>query len=388
MSVGSPISFAMQSLTVQHGLSRRRTHGHLRRGMHWQNTRGLTRCFTACFQNTAGGRPFHLIDPRPAAVQWEMKLFHTAHSAKEYAMNIRTLQMFVEVARQGGFSRAGRTMHATQPTVSKAVQSVEEEFGMRLFERLAHGVRLTQEGDMVYRHALRILMEFEALEAEVAALHGLEKGVLRLGLPPVGSGVLFADHFAAYRQRYNAITIHLLEEGCAALEERVLSGELEMALTLLPVSGSFECFPLCDEPLMVTMPPGHPLAGRESLRLDELANEPFIWFERGFILNDRIAALCQKRGFMLQEAFRSGQVDFIITLVAAGMGVAVLPQLELEGRSLPSLHTILLDEDDLRWRAALIWRKNSTLSPAAQAWLNLIKANPPLGNRPTAFPQK
>ena len=307
-----------------------------------------------------------------------MNFSHTAHSAKEYNMNIRTLQMFVEVARQGGFSRAGRTMHAAQPTVSKAVQSVEEEFGMRLFERLAHGVRLTQEGDLVYRYALRILTEFEALEAEVAALHGLEKGVLRLGLPPVGSGVLFAEHFAAYRQRYSGITIHLLEEGCAALEERVLSGELELALTLLPVSDSFASFPLCDEPLMVTMPQGHPLGQRPSLRLDDLAGEPFIWFERGFILNDRIAAVCQKRGFMLHEAFRSGQVDFIITLVAAGMGVAMLPRLELEGRPLPPIHTILLDEEDLRWQAALIWRKNTTLSPAAQAWLNLLKENPPL----------
>lgn len=289
-------------------------------------------------------------------------------------MNIRTLQMFVEVARQGGFSRAARTVHAAQPTVSKAVQSVEEELGIRLFERLAHGVSLTHEGEMVYRRALRILTEYEAMEAEVAALHGLKRGVLRLGLPPVGSGVLFARPFALFRKRYPGIDIHLQEEGCATLEQRVLSGELEMALTLMPVSASFDYLPVCDDPLMVLMPANFPLHASKSLRLDDLADAPFIWFERGFILNERITALCQKRGFMLREAFRSGQVDFIITLVEAGMGIAVLPQLELQGRTLPSLHTALLNEELLRWQAALVWRKGHVLSPAATAWQALVKA--------------
>lgn len=302
-----------------------------------------------------------------------MKLSHTFHSIKEYFMNIRTLQFFVEVARQEGFSRAGRALHATQPTVSKAVQSVEEEFGVRLFERLAHGVRLTREGDVVHRHALRILKEFEALEKEMAALRGLEKGVLGLGLPPLGSGVLFAASIAAFRRRYPGIAIQLREEGCAALEECVLSGELEMAVTLLPVNDAFDSFAVCDEPLMVMMPKGWPLAGRKSLKLDDLADAPFIWFERGFILNDRIAALCRRRGFTLHEAFRSGQVDFIITLVAAGMGIAMLPRLEIEGHDLPAIHTALLDEEELRWRAALVWRKNIALSPAGQAWLHFLQ---------------
>ena len=290
-------------------------------------------------------------------------------------MNIRLLQLFVEVARQGGFSRAARSAHATQPTVSKAVQSVEETLGVRLFERLPQKVVLTPEGEVVYRRALRILTEYETLEVEVAALHGLERGVLRLGLPPVGSGALFARHFTHFRKKYPGIAIHLQEEGCASLERMVLAGELEMALTLMPVNDSFGYLPMCDEPLMVLMPPHFPLNGRANLRLDDLADQPFIWFERGFILNERIAALCQKRGFILHEAFRSGQVDFIITLVAAGMAIAVLPGLELRGRTLPPIQTALLDEEELRWKAALIWRKGHILTPAAKAWHAILAAD-------------
>ena len=119
-------------------------------------------------------------------------------------LNIRTLQILVEVARQGGFSRAAQTVHAVQPTVSKAVQAVEDRLGVRIFERANNGVRLTVEGEIVYRRALNILQEFEALEADVAALHKLEKGVLRIGFPPVASGILFADLLSKYRQLYPA----------------------------------------------------------------------------------------------------------------------------------------------------------------------------------------
>ena len=122
-------------------------------------------------------------------------------------LNIRTLQILVEVARQGGFSRAAQTVHAVQPTVSKAVQAVEDRLGVRIFERANNGVRLTVEGEIVYRRALNILQEFEALEADVAALHKLEKGVLRIGFPPVASGILFADLLSKYRQLYPGINI-------------------------------------------------------------------------------------------------------------------------------------------------------------------------------------
>ena len=124
-------------------------------------------------------------------------------------LNIRTLQILVEVARQGGFSRAAQTVHAVQPTVSKAVQAVEDRLGVRIFERANNGVRLTVEGEIVYRRALNILQEFEALEADVAALHKLEKGVLRIGFPPVASGILFADLLSKYRQLYPGINISL-----------------------------------------------------------------------------------------------------------------------------------------------------------------------------------
>ena len=251
-------------------------------------------------------------------------------------LNIRTLQILVEVARQGGFSRAAQTVHAVQPTVSKAVQAVEDRLGVRIFERASNGVRLTVEGEIVYRRALNILQEFEALEADVAALHKLEKGVLRIGFPPVASGILFADLLSKYRQLYPGINISLQEQGCASLEPMVLSGDLDIAVTLLPVPPNFSWLQIRDEPLMVIMPPDHPLADRKRLKMDELADNAFIGFEQGFLLNDRIEAVCRQRGLKLNECLRSGQLDFIMTLVATGIGVALLPALSSNGGNSPT----------------------------------------------------
>ena len=274
-------------------------------------------------------------------------------------LNIRTLQILVEVARQGGFSRAAQTVHAVQPTVSKAVQAVEDRLGVRIFERANNGVRLTVEGEIVYRRAINILQEFEALEADI-------------GFPPVASGILFADLLSKYRQLYPGINISLQEQGCASLEPMVLSGDLDLAVTLLPVPPNFSWLQIRDEPLMVIMPPDHPLADRKRLKMDELADNAFIGFEQGFLLNDRIKAVCRQRGLKLNECLRSGQLDFIMTLVATGIGVALLPRLELERRELPNIHIALLDEEELRWRAAFVWRRGAVLSSAAQAWLKLL----------------
>lgn len=116
-------------------------------------------------------------------------------------MNLRTLRAFVEVVRQGGFSQAADVVSLTQSTVSKAVKTLEEELGTPLLNRLGHRNELTAAGEIAYRRALVMLAERNDLIAEINDLRGLKRGVLRIGLPPVGCGVLFAAMFATYRTR-------------------------------------------------------------------------------------------------------------------------------------------------------------------------------------------
>jgi DNA-binding transcriptional LysR family regulator len=183
-------------------------------------------------------------------------------------MELRNLRAFVEVVRQGGFSQAAKVVFATQSTVSKAVKQLEEELGMPLFDRTGHRSTLTTTGEVVYRRALKMLSERDDLIAELDEMRGLKRGTLRLGLGLIGSSILFAPHFATYRNRYPGIDIRLVERGSDRLQEILLSGEIDLAATLLPVSENFEWQDIRREPLKVLLPSAHILARRKSVDLE------------------------------------------------------------------------------------------------------------------------
>ncbi|MBC2594464.1 LysR family transcriptional regulator [Ruficoccus amylovorans] len=288
-------------------------------------------------------------------------------------MELRHLECLVEVVRQGGFSAAARTLGMTQPTVSKAVGQLEHECGARLLDRLKEGVRVTDAGACVLRRAKMMLTERDHLNDELAELRGLESGRLRLGLPVLGSSILFAPQVAEYRRRYPGIDIELREHGSRHLEEQVRSGEIEMGATLYPVPQDFEWQQVIDEPLVALLPAGHALAGRRTVKFKELTASPFILFESGFVLNAVLARACRQRGVELEVAARGAHADFIIALVSAGLGVSVLPRLIIETRNNIGVSTPLIEDKDIRWRLGLIWRRSLSLSPAAEKWLALVR---------------
>ncbi|UVO30564.1 LysR family transcriptional regulator [Bradyrhizobium arachidis] len=287
-------------------------------------------------------------------------------------MDLRKLRAFVEVVRQGGFSKAGKVVFATQSTVSKAVRQLEGEIGVPLLDRIGHRSKLTAAGEIVYRRATRILTERDDLISELNELRGLKCGNLKLGLPPVGSGTLFAKLFAIYRKSYPGVDIRLVEHGCERLEEILLSGEIELAASLLPVSEAFEWQDVKREPLTVLLPADHKLSRCRSLDIPTLRELPLILFETGFALNRVIMEAFRRHGFEPRVVARSSQIDFIIELAAAGMGVAFLPRMIAEQRTHLSIARVPLDEADTDWRIAMIWRRGAYLSHAARAWLDLV----------------
>ena len=288
-------------------------------------------------------------------------------------MDLRTLQAFVEVVRQGGFSAAAKVLFASQPTISKAVRQLEDEVGMALLDRVGHKVRPTVAGERVFRRAVTMLAERDNLQNELAELSGLKRGRLRLGLARLGSSILFARLVTDFRRRYPGIAVELVEHGSLFLEQALREGALDLAMCMLPVPDDLAWEQVHDEPLMALLPMGHALAGRLSVTLAELADSPFILFEQGFALNPQILAACQRSGFTPQVAAYSGQSEFIQALVAAGLGVAFLPRLVCQGVQAP-VTCVLLDDSQLRWRITLAWQRDNHLSPAARAYLELAQA--------------
>jgi DNA-binding transcriptional LysR family regulator len=292
-------------------------------------------------------------------------------------MDLRALRAFTQVVEHGGFSQAARAGATTQPTLSKAVKQLEEELGGTLLLRTGRGVRPTEMGQVVLRHARALLAGRDNLRAELDALRGLTGGRLRLGLAPFGAAVLFAPLVTEFRRRFPEVKIELREAGGRSLQQALLDGEIDFAVSLQPIPENFNWLGVCDDPMLALLPAGHALSGRASLRLRDLADCPLILFETGFALNDIIADACRRRAFAPQEAARSGQADFIIALVASGLGVGLLPKLMVDQQKLLSVETIVIDEADLRWKAGLIWQRGFTLAPAAVEWLALVEEKMP-----------
>lgn len=292
-------------------------------------------------------------------------------------MEFKQLRSFVEVIHRGGFTQAGKTLHISQSAVSKQVAQLEHSLGTPLLDRIGSQIRLTAAGQVVLQRAEAMLRLQHELLSELDDMQHLTRGELRLGLPQLGGDTLFAELFAEYRRRYPNVTIQLLEGGSRSIEQAILSGELEVGGSLKPSDPAFAWQAFCDEPLDALLPMNHPLAQNAQVRLEELANTPFLMYQRSFVLNDRLLQACQRVGFTPKEGGRSGQADFLAALVAAGQGVVLLPSVVARGLVRPGVVRLTLKAPDyLRWDIAFIWREGAYLSKAAQAWLALLREFP------------
>ena len=291
-----------------------------------------------------------------------------------HTLEFKQLRSFAEVVRQGGFTQAALILHISQSAVSKQVAQLEQSLGVKLIERQGQPLQLTSAGHTVLQHADAMLRLRQEMHRELDDLSQLARGELRVGLPLLGSNTLFASLFAAYRLRYPNIEVHLLEGGSRTIEQAVLNGELELGGALTSNNPAFASQPFCDEPLDALLPADHPLASNQQVHLAELADTPFLLYQRSFVLNDRLLQACQAAGFTPKEGGRSGQADFLAALVAAGQGVVLLPSVVARALVRPGVIRLrLVEASHLRWDIAFIWRQGAYLSRAAQAWLELLR---------------
>jgi DNA-binding transcriptional LysR family regulator len=289
-------------------------------------------------------------------------------------MDVRTLQAFVEVVRRGGFSRAGEALHLTQPAVSKAVKALEEDLGQVLLVREGRRVALTDAGRVVFERAQAVLSSLHAIEEEVAEVGAVRRGRVRLGVPPMVGAAFFPPVLGDFRAAYPGVALELREEGARAIEALVLDGSIDAGATVLPTDASaFEVVPLMRDVLRAVVHPRSALARRRSVALRDLEGTPFVLYRADFALHGHILDACRRAGFAPRVASESSQWDFMAAMVAADMGVALLPQ-TICRRLDPGQVTVLpLGEPELRWDLALVWKRGRHLSPATRAFLEVVR---------------
>ena len=291
-------------------------------------------------------------------------------------MELFQLRYFVAAAQRGNFSRAAEEVCVSQPSLSLQIANLEREVGTPLFTRHGRSVRLTDAGQTLQEHAERMLQAESDARQAVREVVGLTRGRLSLYTLPTPGQNLLPGVLAAYRKAHPGIEITVHETVPArAVGEAVASGQADVGLVHLPclVPGLTERILLTEEMALV-VPSGHPLARRTSApTLAELADEHWVWVPEGSTAEHPIYAACLEAGFAPRIACVSGSAQGMQALVAAGLGIALLPRLALHP---PDGATVveLAPPRPTRTLAA-VWRTSPgdiLLSRAARAFLHLL----------------
>jgi len=286
-------------------------------------------------------------------------------------MELFQLRYFVSAARLLHFTRAAEENHIAQPSLSQQIANLEREVGAPLFLRQGRSVRLTDAGQALLRHAERILEEEEAGRRAVREVIGMQRGRLVVWTLPTPGQHLLPPLLAAYRRRYPDIEIFLRETVPAqTIAEAVASGRADIGVVHLPyqVPGLEERV-LLQEEMALVVPESHPLAARESVPLAAVAEEDFIWAPEGATEAHPLYAACLAAGFAPKIACVSGGAQGMQMLVAAGLGIALLPRLAIH----PPVGARVVELAPPRPTRTLvaIWRADA-LSHAASAFLQTL----------------
>ena len=281
-------------------------------------------------------------------------------------MELRQLTYFVAVAQKLNFSRAAEDLSVSQPGISQQIQALEAELGVQLFDRLGRRLNLTSAGEALLPHAYQILAQVDTARADVRDLSQLTRGKASLGAPPTVSTHLLPSRLTRFRRRYPGLEVTLREAGTESLLRQIEDSQLDLAIVVSDnLPASVDSAPLLDEKYVLAVGLLHPLSRQNAVALADLAGEAFILFPEGYKLREVTLSACKRAGFEPKVALDGGAMQSALEFVAAGLGVALVPQLALDG--VKNIRGLAISDQDLHRQLGLVWRRDRHLSAAARA---------------------
>ncbi|MDQ8202681.1 LysR substrate-binding domain-containing protein [Pelagicoccus sp. SDUM812003] len=282
------------------------------------------------------------------------------------------LRCFIAVARERNFTRAAKACHMTQPSLSYQIGRLEEELGEALFIRKPKAVELSDSGKLLLESALRIVEEQEAVVSKFRMREQLLSGEVRLGIIPTMAPYLLPPLLQAFRQSYPKISLVVRESRTSQLVKEVVSGEIEFAIVSDVEASSLKKYSLhlarlFEEALLLAVPNAHPLCGVTDLSVRHLQDQELILLSEGNCLRDQTEQLCSRRGD--ENALVCEQLPTQLSLVAAGLGVAVVPEMAVRESRGSDLEYLSFSGQPPRRMIGFLKKRGGKLSLAAQEFV-------------------
>jgi LysR family hydrogen peroxide-inducible transcriptional activator len=278
-------------------------------------------------------------------------------------MNLRDLEYLVAVAEHRHFGRAAEACFVSQPTLSTQLKKLEGELGVALVERSPRNVLLTAAGEQVVERARVILREAESIRGIARAAVDPEAGSLRMGLFPTLAPYLLPHVVPELHARFRRLELLLVEEKTEVLLQRLRDGRLDVAVLALPVHDEgLHVEPLFSEDFLLAVPADHALASSEEpVAPSVLADQHVLLLEEGHCLREQALSVCRLAGAEERTGFRATSLETLRQMVAAGVGVTLLPRLAVQPpvpRS-DDVAVLHLRDPAPRRDIAMLWRRTT-----------------------------
>ena len=292
-------------------------------------------------------------------------------------MDIRQLTYFIEVAKYKSFTKASKSLHLSQSTLSKVVKSLEEELNVELVDRSAKQIKLTEAGEIILAEGEKIMESLDDISVHLYVLMNLKKGKIRMGIPPVIGFLFFPKIIKEFTELYPEIKIQIFEDDSKTVKQNVMEGSLDIGVAMLPANEKeFNVVPFLSNELSLFVHHTHPLADRDQVDLIELEHETFILIKQK-LFHDLIIQQCLHVGFHPEVAFESSEWEFISGMISENLGVSILPKPMETKVDHKLIRSISIVNPKLPWNLGLHSNKKKNPSPAVRAFLKFMEEKLP-----------
>jgi DNA-binding transcriptional LysR family regulator len=291
-------------------------------------------------------------------------------------MELRHLKYFVAVAEELHFGRAAKKLHIAQPPLSQQIMNLEHELGVKLFDRTRRSIQLTDAGKYFLNEARQVLSHVERAAETAGRISRGQAGRLTVGF--VGSVIhtFLPEGLRTYRERFPDVELVLQELNTAEQMKSLHAGRIDVGFLYVGAQDpALASKTLTQAPLLAVLPTKHALSGRKSLRIRELAQEPFIANTRSSepVVRDAFISMCHSAGFSPRITQEAGQVQTVLGLVASGLGACLLPDF-IKNIRRPGVQYIPLSGSPLTVKLAVVWRSDNS-STLVKSFVKVIESS-------------
>lgn len=301
-----------------------------------------------------------------------MTLLKLGKWGRQEVMTLNQLNYYVEIVRQGSFTKAAEKLFVSQSTLSKAIRALEEEFQMELINRGTKEFQLTAQGDVFYEYAVRILDFYHTQTQELFQRLHSANGTLKLGIPPTAGAIYFFSILYKFRETYPGIDLKIEEITSKAVHELVAAGKLDMGIVIEPFSDDkFYKRPSYTSEAVLLVSRKHPLAAKRSVSFAALREEKFLLVTPDYMFHDVVLEKCREAGFVPDVTFESYQWELLFEMVADNQGICILPKPLVDKFNNTRVHQVHLKDPEFPWTLSLIYRKDKFITVPMQCFLDL-----------------